>query len=64
MEAWKNWLIINAIVILVQKVQIIWNNWQIARTLLMKVKRAFDHILQTKLAQRVADLSIEDYSMR
>lgn len=51
---------IDAIEILVQKVQDIWNDWQIARIVLIDVKGAFDHVLRAKLAQRMADLGIDD----
>lgn len=60
MEVRKNLLAIDIIVILVQKVEDIWKNWQIAGTLLIDIKEAFDHILQAKLAQKMADLGIDN----
>ena len=60
MGARKNRSAIDAVAILVQKVQDIWNNRQIAGTLLMDVKGAFDHVSRAKLAQRMADLGIDD----
>ena len=60
MGARKNRLAIDATAILVQKVQDIWTDRQRAETLLMDVKGAFDHVLRAKLAQRMADLGIDD----
>ena len=60
----KNRSAIDATVILVQKVQDIWNNQQITGTLLMDVKGAFNHVSQAKLAQRMVNLGIDDNLIR
>lgn len=49
---------INATTILIYKVNKIWKKQQLAKALLMNVKRAFDHVSQVKLAQKIADLGI------
>ena len=45
MGAKKNRSAINATIILVLKVQNIWIDWQIARFLLIDVKKILDHVL-------------------
>ena len=60
MGARKHRSAIDAAAILVQKVQEIWKNRQIAGALLMDVKGAFDHVSRAQLAQRMADLGIDD----
>ena len=60
MRARKNRSAINALAMLVQKVQDIWKNWQIVWVLLMDVKEVFDQVSQMKLAQSMADLGIDD----
>lgn len=56
----KNCSAKNTAVILVYKVQDVWKNRQIVEVLPINVKRAFDHISRTKLAQKIADLGINN----
>ena len=51
---------IDAAALLTQKVQETWKNRKIAGALLMDVKGAFDHVSRAQLAQRMADLGIDD----
>ena len=51
---------IDATAILIHKVNKIWKNQQLAGALLMDVKEAFDHVSQAKLAQKMADLGIDE----
>lgn len=60
MRAKKNLLATDTTAILVQKVQNICNNWQIAEILLINIKYVFGYVLPTKLVYRMADLDIND----
>lgn len=52
-------LIIDATIILIHKVNKICENQQLAKSILMNIKRFFDHISQIKLAQKITDLGID-----
>ena len=60
MGARKHRSAVDAAAILIQKVQETWESQKIAGALLMDVKRAFDHVSRAQLAQRMADLGIDD----
>lgn len=45
---------------MIYKVHKIWETKEVAGALLIDIKRAFDHIFQTKLAERRADLAIDN----
>lgn len=60
----KYWLTIGKMVLLIQKVQKAWESWKIAVILFMDVKKAFHHIFQAYLAQKISDLGINDNLMR
>lgn len=51
---------IDASAILFQKIQKIWKNWQISKALFIDVKRGFDHASRVQLAQKIADLGIDN----
>lgn len=55
----KNRLAINVAAFMIHKFYKIWKNRQVARALLIDVKEAFNHILLSKLAQRIANLNID-----
>lgn len=60
MGARKHRSAIDAAAILIQKVQETWKHQKIAGALLMDVKGAFYHVSRAQLAQRMADLGIDD----
>ena len=60
MGARKNRSAIYATAILVQKVQDIWKKGQIAETLRIDVKDAFDHVSRAKQTQKIDDFGIND----
>lgn len=51
---------INMATFMIYKVHKIWETKEVAGALLIDIKRAFDHIFQTKLAERRADLAIDN----
>ena len=56
----KNRSAIDTVALVIHKVYKTWEAKQIAGTLLMDVKGAFDHVSQAKLAQRMANLGIDN----
>lgn len=51
-------LTIDATTILIHKVNKICKNQQLAKSILINIKRFFDYISQIKLAQKITDLGI------
>ena len=45
---------------MIHKVNKYWENQQIAGALLMDFKGEFDHVSHTRIAQRMAELGIDD----
>lgn len=60
MGARKHRSAIEATAMLIQKVKESWERREIAGALLMDVKGAFDHVSRAHLAQKIADLGIND----
>lgn len=56
----KNRSVIDAAALIIHMVYEIWESKQVAGTLLMDVKGAFDHVSRAKLAQTMADLGIDN----
>ena len=60
MGAKKHRSAIDTAVLLIQKVQEVWESRKIAGALFMDVKGAFDHVSRAQLAQRMSNLGIDD----
>lgn len=60
MGARKHRSAIDAAVLLIQKVEQVWESRKIAGALFMDVKGAFDHVSHAQLARRMSDLGIDD----
>lgn len=60
MGARKNRSAIDATAILISKFQESWEQQKTAGALLINVKGAFDHVSRAQLAQKMADLGIDD----
>ena len=60
MEGKKHCSTIDIASLMIHKVHKIWETKQVAITLLMEVKKAFNHVSQTKLLWRMVDLGINN----
>ena len=59
MGAWKERCTIDAVALLVQRVEEIWAEEKLAEALFMDVKGAFDHITKNQLISQMAELDID-----
>ena len=60
MEVRKNRSVIDVAAIMVDKIHKIWEEKNIAASLLMNVKGAFDYVSQVKCAQRIKQLGVDN----
>ena len=59
MGAWKERCAIDAVALLVQRVEKIWAEKKLAAALFMDVKGAFDHVARNQLISRMVELDID-----
>lgn len=50
--------------LLIQKVQKAWESRKIAGILFMDIRKAFDHVFQVQLVQKMSNLGIDDDLIR